>query len=358
MQVRGDSARVMPRRSEASRLSETRTRPRCNESPSLSGLRMTRCWRWRLRRRPTHRTGSRCRRRPAPAPPIDSGGNASSSALLTAPYDPARRQTGQSEPYITRSGPKMSTTRATYGLRSAGRPVGPVGLGDHARELAGDVRQGAERLHQRRPGVDLARGDRRFGEVVDDEAHVGKRLRRRQRRRQLARADQDVVGQTGVTHRGQPALHVRTQQPFRHPPHHGPGAGCRRASVRSVAIAARPASRRRSGSVRSTQPTTPATKRVRCGDLHELPRLLDAGHGLHQHGVVDARRGQQRPQISRAERAADGVELGAGHPVVVVPRRRPEMVVGIDDRRARVSSVPPQSRCGAELHDSGSSLEI
>src|SRR5215207_5503144 len=50
----------------------------------------------------------------------ERGGNASSSALLTAPYDPASRQTGQSEPYITRSVPKTSTARLTYGLRSEG----------------------------------------------------------------------------------------------------------------------------------------------------------------------------------------------------------------------------------------------
>src|SRR5215211_3090011 len=48
----------------------------------------------------------------------ERGGKDSSSALLTAPYDPARRQTGQSEPYITRCVPKISTARLTYSLRS------------------------------------------------------------------------------------------------------------------------------------------------------------------------------------------------------------------------------------------------
>src|SRR3954465_7419224 len=51
---------------------------------------------------------------------VVSGGSASSSAFFTSPYAPASKQTGQSDPYINRSVPKMSTTRRTYGSRSDG----------------------------------------------------------------------------------------------------------------------------------------------------------------------------------------------------------------------------------------------
>ncbi len=39
-------------------------------------------------------------------------------------------------------------------------------------------------------------------------------------------------------------------------------------------------------------------------------------------------------KIIRAERATNGIELGTGHPVVVMPGRCPEMVMSIDDRGA------------------------
>ena len=51
--------------------------------------------------------------------------------------------------------------------------------------------------------------------MVDDEAHVGQSLRRGQRRRQLARADEKVIGQSSIPHRRQTALHVGPQQPLR-----------------------------------------------------------------------------------------------------------------------------------------------
>jgi hypothetical protein len=99
--------------------------------------------------------------------------------------------------------------------------------------------------------------------VVDDKAHVRKGFRGGQSRGQLAGTNQDVIRQIGVSDRGETPSHIRAQQPF--------GVGL---IVDLVANAdKRPAvgwdcsSARVSatvGSVRSTQPTTPATKRVRC----------------------------------------------------------------------------------------------
>ena len=69
-------------------------------------------------------------------------------------------------------------------------------------------------------------------------------------------------------------------------------------------------------------------------DGHELPRLRDAWHGLHQDGEIHAGRLQFGSQIGRTERAPDRFELRAGHPVVVVSSWRPEMVVGVNHGRA------------------------
>src|SRR5215217_4207440 len=81
----------------------------------------------------------------------ERGGRASSSALFTAPYEPARRQTGQSEPYITRSVPKISTVRLTYGLRSEGvqsAQRASVIMPESLQETWGSERNGSSRALQ------------------------------------------------------------------------------------------------------------------------------------------------------------------------------------------------------------------
>ena len=94
-------------------------------------------------------------------------------------------QTGQSEPNITRSGPKASSTVSAYGPQVGDAPGVPVGLGDHARELADHVLVLGQRAHVRRPRLQLAGRDRRLGEVVDDEHQVVERAHGGDRRRQL-----------------------------------------------------------------------------------------------------------------------------------------------------------------------------
>ncbi len=89
-----------------------------------------------------------------------------------------------------------------------GLPGVPVGLGDHARDLAPGVVDLAERPDQVGPRLQFAVADRRFGEVVDDESCVAHLAGQRQRRRQLARSHQQVVDKSGRADRPDAARNV------------------------------------------------------------------------------------------------------------------------------------------------------
>ena len=86
------------------------------------------------------------------------------------------------------SGPKASSTTSAYGRRSCDASRSPVGLGDHPRELADDVlvQPPASRICVAH-GSSSPRGDRRLGEVVDDE-HAARPARARSRSRPAAAA--------------------------------------------------------------------------------------------------------------------------------------------------------------------------
>ena len=94
-------------------------------------------------------------------------------------------------------------------------PVPPVGLGDEPRDLARDVLEARERGHQRSPGLELTRCDRRLRRVVDHEPQLRKAARDLQRGRKLARPHEQVVREARRLHGGEAALHVVPQEPRR-----------------------------------------------------------------------------------------------------------------------------------------------
>ena len=115
---------------------------------------------------------------------------------------------------------------------------------------------------QRRPGLERAGRDRRLGEVVDDEPDVRQAAGDGQRRRQLARPDEQVVGEARpAPTAAMPATDVVAAQPVRI------GLVVDLVADPDEAVAAGPAAERGdrvgdAGSVRSTQPTTPRTNGV------------------------------------------------------------------------------------------------
>ena len=104
--------------------------------------------------------------------------------------------------------------RLTYGLRSEGvQPVQPASviMPKSLQETCGSERNGSSSPLQASISPEAIGGF----DVVDDEAHVGQSLRRGQRRRQLAWADEKVIGQSSIPHVHQAALHIGPQQPLR-----------------------------------------------------------------------------------------------------------------------------------------------
>ena len=135
-----------------------------------------------------------------------------------------------------------------------------------------------------------------------------------QGRRQLARADQQVVGQAGRLDRRQPSPHVRTKQPVR------VGLVVDLVADPDEPLPARPAAQRveRSADARIGQidPSDHAAdERDGRRGRQELAGLLEAGDGLDEDGAVDAgrdqfrRRGRPAPN-RRSMAASSGVSHG------------------------------------------------
>ncbi len=90
----------------------------------------------------------------------------------------------------------------------SGAPAAPVGLGDHAGELAGDVGERGEGAQAGRPGIDSVVADVGLGDVIEDEALVRESARELERGGELARVDEDVVGEIERGEGGDAALEV------------------------------------------------------------------------------------------------------------------------------------------------------
>ncbi len=84
-------------------------------------------------------------------------------------YDAASRQTGQSEPNSSRSGPKAARATSTDGASSSTRPRGPVRLGHETGELAPDVGPRGKRAEAALPRSQHPVTERRLGQVVEHE---------------------------------------------------------------------------------------------------------------------------------------------------------------------------------------------
>ena len=93
-------------------------------------------------------------------------------AAKTSFQVPASRQTGQSLPNITRSGPKPCSTKADVRTQIGRAPMVPGRLGDHARELAVEIRKREYGLHAAGPIVEFAGRDGRLGDVIDHHAQA------------------------------------------------------------------------------------------------------------------------------------------------------------------------------------------
>ena len=154
--------------------------------------------------------------------------------------------------------------------------------------------------------------DRRLRQVVDDEPETGHLPGHDQRRRQLARADEEVVGQAGRLDRGQPAPHVRAEEPVR------VGLVVDLVADPDEPLPARPAAQRVERSadapIGQVDPSDHAAdeRDGRCG-REELAGLFQAADRLDEDRPIDAGRGELRREVLGAETPIDRRELGVSH---------------------------------------------
>ena len=128
----------------------------------------------------------------------------------------ASRQTGQSEPNSSRSGPNTSSAWSTYGRRSAGVHDGPVGLGDHARRPCrrrGRGRRNGAISDAHGSSAPVAIGG--FATWSMTNRTSGSAPGEVEGRRQLARPDEEVVGEARRADGRDPADDVVAGQPVR-----------------------------------------------------------------------------------------------------------------------------------------------
>lgn len=90
-------------------------------------------------------------------------------------------------------------------------PALPAGLGDHAGDLASDVRVLCELADVFTPGGELASGNLRLGDVIEDEALVWQSFDELDRSGKLAGVDQNVIGQIEFLQASDAAEEFRAQ---------------------------------------------------------------------------------------------------------------------------------------------------
>ena len=210
-----------------------------------------------------------------------------------------------------------------------GLPGFPVRFGEKTGDLARDVGQLAQRRERFFPGgVPGPGGDARLRGVVDDKPNLGVPLHGLQRGRQLSGANKDVIGQPGLPHRGDPVLHIFTQQPRR--------IGLVVDLVTDADQEAPTLAPAESGQGLRHRPIGQVHPADHAGDelvfrggLEELARLLQARDSLDDHRSVDAVRVEQRLQVARVEAPANRGQV-IPHPRILAVGGIPEMVVGID----------------------------
>ena len=167
--------------------------------------------------------------------------------------------------------------------------------------------------------------------------------------RQLSGADEQVVDESGLADRPDPAADVVTQQPLRvglvvdlvADPDETIAAGTRAEAGDRVGDA---------GIGQVDPPDDPPDERCRGCRGQELAGLVEARAGLDEDGRVDAGGGQRRCEVGRRERPSDGCEL-VGEPRVVRPGGVPDVVVGVDDHRCGTgasAAMRPSARSSSQ----------
>ena len=167
--------------------------------------------------------------------------------------------------------------------------------------------------------------------MIDDEPHPGVVAHQRERGRQLARFDKDVVGEIGLADGGDAAAHLFLCEPL--------GIGL---VVHLVADPDELGAARAGAQLcqllrnvrRKVDPPDHARDEVMLrGRREELASLIEARARLDEDRLVDAVRGEQRLQVLGAEPPADRRER-LGHPRIGRIGRVPEMMVSVYDHAA------------------------
>ena len=124
-------------------------------------------------------------------------------------------QTGQSEPNITRSVPKTDSAWSAYRpIRSASQSSQTASV-TSPDSFAVTLGSAASAATPDAHGSHSRRRDRRLGQVIQHEPHLGQRLRHLAGGVQLGRQHEQVVDESGRAHRGDAPAHVRAGQPHR-----------------------------------------------------------------------------------------------------------------------------------------------
>ena len=200
---------------------------------------------------------------------------------------------------MIRAGPNASKTTSRYGLQVAGLPALPIGLGHHARDLAGHVG-----ISGQSPRCLLAHGsmvpvlDERLGDVVQYEGLIREALPPPRRPRAGA-------GERSECRRSVQSRPARRGPPRKSAPQHELVVGL---VLDDVADAPKARERRRNAPVgshslglhRSTQPTTPLMRQMLLGQVQQPLGFGQGLAGLDGYGAADAKRRGRVPPGRRA----------------------------------------------------------
>lgn len=260
---------------------------------------------------------------------------------------PRSRQTGQSEPNISRSGPKASRTVSAYGRRSRTVQVRGSASVTSPESLQTVLGRAARARTSSAQGRGSAAATGGLPHVVEHEGQLGQQRGGLDGGGQLAGLDDEVVDESGGGDGAQSAQDVGAQQPA--------GVGF---ALDLVADADEPVAAGESaqcgqgvGDVGCGQvaPADDARDEVAVmGEGQELGGLVGDGDGLDEDGGTHPGGARLGLQVGEGEVPPERGEFVAGDPVLVAYRQVPHMVVGVDDPLLTRHVTAPR-RPGARL---------
>src|SRR5207302_4776170 len=161
--------------------------------------------------------------------------------------------------------------------------------------------------------------------------------------RQLARADENVVREAGLAHRGDAAAHHLFPEPL------GIGLVVNLMADPDELLSTR-SRLQRADLLRDVRGEVDPADHARDEVVlrrrrKEFARLVEARSGLHEDRTVDAVRGEQRLEVLGAEPPADRRER-VGHPGIRRDGRVPEVVVSVYDHAAPPGYAYSRRDCG------------